>query len=250
MLLRNKLKLLKVNASLLLVCALLSLSYPSYLLVKANIGQWLLGHAWQQAQVNDRDRLFEKRGRRLFSSGRLVNDNFKLGTVNPSIANASIDKFDISQPVNIKPWPWADVYPVAELINHKTNKSYVVLNNDSGSALAFGPGLHGISMYQNHYVVISGHNDSHFSWLENLKRLDVLSVNRLHFGRVDYQVTHTEVIDLQRQNIIIELPEENDDSSEEQTAQHKQLLMITCYPFHGVESNRTLRYLVYAQAVK
>ena len=39
-----------------------------------------------------------------------------------------------------RPWPWADTWPVAELIVPGLDVSRIVLAGDSGESLAFGPG--------------------------------------------------------------------------------------------------------------
>ena len=40
----------------------------------------------------------------------------------------------------IKPWPWADTWPVGRLSAPAQNQSLIVLAGASGEALAFGPG--------------------------------------------------------------------------------------------------------------
>ena len=41
----------------------------------------------------------------------------------------------------VKPWPWADTWPVARLTVPEQGIELLVLAGDSGNALAFGPGL-------------------------------------------------------------------------------------------------------------
>ncbi len=40
----------------------------------------------------------------------------------------------------VKPWPWADTWPVARIEFPRLGKSVIVLAGSSGQALAFGPG--------------------------------------------------------------------------------------------------------------
>ncbi len=40
-----------------------------------------------------------------------------------------------------KAWPWADTWPVAKLNLPRIEQKAIVLNNASGEAMAFGPGL-------------------------------------------------------------------------------------------------------------
>src|SRR5258708_1490834 len=41
---------------------------------------------------------------------------------------------------DVKPWSWADTWPVARIDIPRLGKSAIVLNGSSGQALAFGPG--------------------------------------------------------------------------------------------------------------
>src|ERR1700755_2904480 len=40
----------------------------------------------------------------------------------------------------VKPWPWADTWPVARIEVPRLHRSAIVLAGSSGQALAFGPG--------------------------------------------------------------------------------------------------------------
>ena len=40
----------------------------------------------------------------------------------------------------VRPWPWADTWPVARLTVPRLNTSWIVLSGSSGRTLAFGPG--------------------------------------------------------------------------------------------------------------
>jgi sortase A len=41
---------------------------------------------------------------------------------------------------DVKPWSWADTWPVARLEFPRLGRTTIVLNGSSGQALAFGPG--------------------------------------------------------------------------------------------------------------
>ena len=60
---------------------------------------------------------------------------------------------------NNRPWPWADTWPVAELIVPAHGIEQIVLAGDSGESLAFGPGHSFASSMpeQRGVVMISGH---------------------------------------------------------------------------------------------
>jgi len=132
-----------------------------------------------------------------------------------------------------KPWPWADTWPVAELIVPKLDITQIVLAGDSGEALAFGPGHSFSSALPEEHgtVMISGHRDTHFRFLQNLKkgeRLILKTQSGIHY----YTVSNTKVVDAR--NIMI------DTNSDE-------LILVTCYPFNSAITGGFERFLVYAQ---
>ena len=132
-----------------------------------------------------------------------------------------------------KPWPWADTWPVAELIVPSLDISQIVLAGDSGATLAFGPGHSFASAMPDKRgtVMISGHRDTHFRFLQNLKagqRLILKTKSGIHY----YVVNRTQIVDSQSYTI-----ETNND----------ELVLVTCYPFNSVIVGGAERYLVYAQ---
>ncbi len=132
-----------------------------------------------------------------------------------------------------KPWPWADTWPVAELIVPQIGIEQIVLAGDNGSSLAFGPGhSFASSMPDKHgTVMISGHRDTHFRFLQDLKkgtRIILKTRTGIHY----YTVTGTEVVDSQHYTI-----DTNND----------ELVLVTCYPFNSSIAGGSERYLVHAQ---
>ncbi len=76
-------------------------------------------------------------------------------------------------------WPWADISPIARLGVPRLHQDLIVLNGDSGQALAFGPdwtpgsarpASPGLS-------VISGQRDTRFGALQALRPGDLLRVD-------------------------------------------------------------------------
>ncbi|PIE39305.1 MAG: class GN sortase, partial [Gammaproteobacteria bacterium] len=61
-----------------------------------------------------------------------------------------------------KPWPWADIKPIAHLQIPRLNKQWYVMSDSSGEALAFGPGLHA-SGANSETKIIAAHRDTHFA---------------------------------------------------------------------------------------
>ena len=76
----------------------------------------------------------------------------------------------------IKPWPWADTYPIAELTFERLNKRVVVLNGGDPSTLAFSAGA--IAPFNQpsstQPFVVAGHRDSHFSFLDEVFMKDII----------------------------------------------------------------------------
>ncbi len=139
----------------------------------------------------------------------------------------------------VKPWPWADMYPIAKLDIPSQGQSFVIVNTDSGQALAFAPGLNGVSNRNNY--IISGHNDTHFKQLGKLTKSDEITLTTLNNNRIQskrFYVLHTEVFDSKKSQLML-------DQSNEQA----QLLLITCYPFHSGQQT-SKRFVVVATEKK
>jgi sortase A len=134
----------------------------------------------------------------------------------------------------LKPWPWADTYPIAELSFKRLNKSTVVLNGGDPTTLAFSVGA--IAPFNQAKstkpFVVAGHRDSHFSFLNEVLMNDIISLADKHGQSQLYQVETIDIIDASTGK----LPVLADDS---------QLILITCYPFTGISSNE--RYVITAK---
>lgn len=135
----------------------------------------------------------------------------------------------------VRPWSWADTWPIARLQYAQGDIDLIVLEGASGSALAFAPGhLQGTpEPGKAGYSVISAHRDTHFGFLENIARGDVLTLQDSRGMQHVYEVIDTEIVD-EKQAI---LPETRSD---------KGLMLVTCYPFNAVQAGGSLRFIVYA----
>lgn len=132
-----------------------------------------------------------------------------------------------------RPWPWADTWPVAELIIPELDIAQIVLAGDSGATLAFGPGHSFSSVMPDKHgtVMISGHRDTHFRFLQNLRkgtRLILKTRSGIHY----YKVTGSQLVDSRHHTI--------DTGNDE-------LVLVTCYPFNSAVAGGSERYLVHAQ---
>jgi sortase A len=132
-----------------------------------------------------------------------------------------------------RPWPWADTKPVAILEVPRLGLREVVLEGASGRNLAFGPTLldtagAGASSDR----ILSGHRDTHFSFLQELQTGDLLRLRTVNETR-DYRVNWLESVDSRVQQLVI------DDSID-------RLTLLTCYPFDTPVSGGPLRWVVTA----
>jgi len=130
-----------------------------------------------------------------------------------------------------RPWPWADTHPVARLSSPRLDVSQVVLAGDSGRTLAFGPGWAESSAHPGlpGTIVISGHRDTHFRWLQDLRDGDVLALETRE-GPRNYVVETTRVADARHERIAATADD--------------QLLLVTCWPFDATAARGPLRYVV------
>ena len=132
-----------------------------------------------------------------------------------------------------KPWPWADTWPVAELIVPRYNIDQIILAGDSGASLAFGPGHAFASATPEEHgtVLISGHRDTHFRFLQHLKkgeRVILKTKTGIHY----YTVNQTRIVDSRDYKVV---------------SNNDELILVTCYPFNSAIAGGSKRYLVYAQ---
>jgi sortase A len=137
--------------------------------------------------------------------------------------------------LDVRPWPWADILPAFRLSLPGHDRSFVVLNNSSGEALAFGPG-HVSSSTQpdkSGVVVIGGHRDTHFSILREMKIGDTITLEDVQRRRFSYSVS--------------EIAVRHKDEIEMKIGERSHVLILaTCYPFDDVVPGGPDRFLVIA----
>ncbi len=121
-----------------------------------------------------------------------------------------------------RPWSWADVHPVASLEVPRLGVRRYVLTGASGSSLAFGVGhLDGTSPPNSDgNCVLTGHRDTRFAFLEELRVGDELILNSRRESRA-WVVEALAIVD----DTEIDLLEETSS---------RLLTLMTCYPFHGL----------------
>jgi sortase A len=136
----------------------------------------------------------------------------------------------------VKPWPWADTWPVARLQVPELEIDLYVLAGASGRTLAFGPavvpGTEGLD-----HRILSGHRDTHFAFLRDLDDGTRLRLQDRSGAWRDYRVSGRQVIDVRRP-----LTARRADAGQE------IMTLVTCYPFDAIDPGGPLRYAVTAEA--
>lgn len=128
-----------------------------------------------------------------------------------------------------KPWSWADFAVMGKLA---IKEEFIhVLDRATGQSMAFGAGRHEEYGLEGP-LVISGHRDTHFSVLQTMQIGEELLFQALDRTEI-YTVTDTRIYDL-REGVL--LPPANN-----------QMMLITCWPFDGIDPNTSKRYLVLAE---
>jgi sortase A len=130
------------------------------------------------------------------------------------------------------PWPWADTRAAGLLLVPRLDVRLVVLAGSSGRNLAFGPVLLDGTASTAGDVVISGHRDTHFRFLEDLRPGDRLQLSG-RAGSRWYAVGDLEIVDSRLQELVIDPAAE-------------RLSLVTCYPFDSPLAGGPLRYVVTA----
>ncbi|MEP4485490.1 class GN sortase [Marinobacter alexandrii] len=154
----------------------------------------------------------------------------------PLLIDRAWDRSLESQQRAVKPWPWADTWPVGKLHAPSVGIELPVLYGDSGNVLAFGPGYSPRSSPpdQRGLTVISGHRDTHFAPLADIHLDEVLQLEGMTGALRLFRVNDIRVVDTRKEQIQID----NADTG---------LMLVTCYPFDALSVNGPLRYVVHAE---
>lgn len=130
------------------------------------------------------------------------------------------------------PWPWADMHPVARL-QLPSGDDWIVLSGAQGESLAFGPGhLVSTNTPGNGFSVIGGHRDTHFHSLKNISIGQEIRLQTQQGLWQHYRIKSVDIVNIKHSPLLSEL--------------EHQLVLVTCYPFHGVQSNTQQRFVVRA----
>ncbi len=142
----------------------------------------------------------------------------------------------IGQPV--KPWAWADTWPVAKLGVPRLKASAIILHGGSGHALAFGPGHLETTPQPGDpgASVISAHRDTHFRFLKHVRIGDEIDVTRRDGHTAQFRVKQMSVVRW-------------DQSGIDPAREGRWLVLSTCWPLDATTQG-PLRYLVHAEMLE
>jgi sortase A len=137
----------------------------------------------------------------------------------------------------VKPWSWADSWPVARLEIPRLDASAIVLKGASGEALAFGPGhLDGTpTPGEAGASVIAAHRDTHFSFLQEARLGDEIHLTRADGAIFRFRIKAMEVVHWDASGI-----DPHEDGN--------WLVLATCWPFDEATPG-DLRYILRAQLI-
>jgi len=137
-----------------------------------------------------------------------------------------------------KPWPWADTWPIARLQVPRLSVDLIVLAGAYGRTLAFGPGHVGSSALpgQEGTMILVGHRDTHFQFVQNLQPDDRLEMMGSDGTARQYRIIEQRVMDQRRDSIAT-------------NQEGEELILVTCFPFDAITTGGPLRYVVRAEAV-
>jgi len=138
---------------------------------------------------------------------------------------------------NAKPWPWADMTPLAEIDIPRLHQRVIVLEGASGEAMAFGPGHmpNTAAIGARGTSIVAAHRDTQFSALGALVPGDEIVATTRDGRRTWFRVSATRIV---KANVSGLDPADGG-------PQGARLALVTCYPFEGV-LHSPLRYVVIA----
>lgn len=138
----------------------------------------------------------------------------------------------------VRPWPWADTFPVARLFAKDGDVDLIVLAGSSGRTLAFGPGHMSASVVpgETGNSIIAGHRDTHFRFLQDVGEGDHFRIEMPDGRGHLFRTVATDVVDARRGRLLLDTDE-------------PLLSLVTCYPFNARDPGGPLRYVVTAEMI-
>ncbi|MCP1847936.1 MULTISPECIES: class GN sortase [unclassified Bradyrhizobium] len=170
----------------------------------------------------------------LFGQGAYIHAKALLAQV--LLERAFTQSIATGQPV--RPWSWADTWPVARIEVKRLHASAIVLAGSSGQALAFGPGHveQTVDAGERGVAVYSAHRDTHFHFLRDVTIGDEIDVTRSDGKMFRYRADRSSVVRF-------------DQSGIDPLTDRRELVLSTCWPFDALRSGPE-RYLLHATLVE
>ena len=121
-----------------------------------------------------------------------------------------------------RPWPWADMHPIAWLEAPRLDVSLPVLSDATGPSLAFGLGhiRGGARPGESGACALAGHRDSWARFVARLEAGDEIRLTTREGVRV-YRVERLAIVD-RRDMLLLE------------AGAGERLIVVTCYPFDAL----------------
>jgi sortase A len=137
-----------------------------------------------------------------------------------------------------RPWPWADMRPVARLTVPGIGIELYVLDNATPRALTWGPAHVGgtAAPGSGGNSVIVAHRDTHFAFLRRVSPDDEIDIEGARGVKTRYRVREVSVVDKGEARVL-------------DPADSAQLTLITCFPFDAIRPGTSLRYVVIADRI-
>jgi sortase A len=169
----------------------------------------------------------------LFGDGAYIHAKAWLAQV--LLERAFAQSIATGQPV--KPWSWADTWPVARIEVKRIGARAIVLAGSSGQALAFGPGHveQTADAGERGVAVYSAHRDTHFRFLQHVSIGDDIDVTRRDGKRFRYRADHSAVVRFDASGIDL-------------ATQGHELVLSTCWPFDALTPGPD-RYILHATLI-
>jgi sortase A len=138
---------------------------------------------------------------------------------------------------NVKPWPWADTWPVARIEVKRLHASTIALAGTSGQALAFGPGHLELTpdAGERGVAIYSAHRDTHFRFLKQVAIGDEIAIARNDGKAFRYRADATSVVRF-------------DASGIDPITNGYELVLSSCWPFDAVTPGPD-RYVLHATLI-
>lgn len=136
----------------------------------------------------------------------------------------------------VRPWPWADTWPVARLTVPSEQRDLIILHGAYGRTLAFGPGYVESSAFPGSpgTTILTGHRDTHFAFLKQLQPGEPITIQTIDGHSRSYRVTQRRIADSRTDSIAL-------------IKDRSALVLVTCYPFDTPIPGGPLRWVVVAE---